>query len=474
MFRPNFDGHRTAKQKPPDRSIVDVAAVVKKDLATALRRARKPFNAASRDARFVVSNTKQVDFALSTSCLIEVIAAPPSDLSGSFFDELKYQSLSEWIFAAQENEMTLEFKDPLQHSKFASDNTLFVSPSDDHCISKRPMTRMLSTNLDNPLATAEVVVSHLLQKRFGPAPRLRYDSLDLLVAGRIRKFLKKGRYQACLSGVDYDDPILPWKRKPFRPSKDTLAAKQKFLCYSCSRTLPRSRFAKRQLSGDYLPRHAQPHKRFCIDCGIKDRIFKPGNEITVHGCAFRLCSTCSIPTLGRFCRDCNTCGSCLGLREHTGPPTSKCPRCDLKTLRNHTDPRTTSLLQDLEESIYRARALINILWACGCDNCCELVDNMEMQPRPMDLVRQGGQFEIYHFSQIGKLQISEIPNHWAPAIVRFGKDGVARVGFEDPYFNVLDLSAQAKVCCVKECGEQELLRRVEEVSGKKITSVKLF
>jgi hypothetical protein len=255
--------------------------------------------------------------------------------------------------------------------------------------------------------------------------------------------------------------------------KDTmLLAKQSFLCYHCMRVLPRSRFAKGQLSGACLPRHQHPYRRFCIACGIKNGTFKPGNQITIHGCPFCYCKKCSIPTFGRFCTQCNTCGSCLGLEEYARPPKATCRDCGVKKLRVHADFYRSSLFHDFEELIHEARTLINILSSCGCIACVELIDkNWKIQPNPMDIVRQGLQFEIYHFSYIGRLQIINRFINWPPAIIRRDHNGIVRVGFADPILNELVGEyhrGSSSVCYSKECGSvAEMSKRLSEASRGK-------
>lgn len=174
-----------------------------------------------------------------------------------------------------------------------------------------------------------------------------------------------------------------------------IPVKGAFLCYHCYRILRKNRFAKGQVSGECLPAHARPYKRFCISCGIHNGRFKPGNQVIIDEWPFRFCKMCSIPTLGKFCTQCNTCSSCLGFDEYSRPQSNTCPRCKIKTFRVHANSRNSRLLQTLQELLYQSRAFINVLDSCGCDSCMDLVrEKCTLQPRPMDLVQQALQFEI--------------------------------------------------------------------------------
>jgi hypothetical protein len=247
-----------------------------------------------------------------------------------------------------------------------------------------------------------------------------------------------------------------------------LSTKQSFLCYHCSRVLPRNRFAKGQLSGKCLPGHAQPYKRFCIACGIKNGKFKPGNQATVQGCPFRFCGECLGLSLGRFCTRCNTCSFCLGFWEFSRPRKATCPDCRVRTLRIHTDTHTSGFLQDLEELICQARALINILASCSCIKCSELIEWMwTMQPKPMDLVQRGIQFEIYHFYRLDDPWLPGMLTCWPNAIVRIDDDGIVRVGFANALLNVLSELEQSSVCYLELCGSAAELIRHVNVSGRK-------
>lgn len=215
-------------------------------------------------------------------------------------------------------------------------------------------------------------------------------------------------------------------------------SRKAFLCYQCTRVLPATRFAKGQLSGECLPGHSHPYKRFCIACGIQQGLYKFGNRITIQDYPFHLCRSCKIPAFGRFCTQCHTCGSCLGLTEYTVHVRAKCPHCGIKKLRVHPEARYLTQLQEIEQLIFQARALINLLYFCGCETCIGWIDQTwKMQPKPTDLVRQGLQLEMYHFSYIGRLRVVSNQFTWPPAIVRKDHNGTAvRVGFEDPQANV--------------------------------------
>lgn len=243
--------------------------------------------------------------------------------------------------------------------------------------------------------------------------------------------------------------------------------KTDFLCYRCCRVLPRNRFAKGQVSGECLPGHTKPYKRFCISCGIQSGKFKPGNQININGCPFRFCQACSIPTFGKFCTQCSTCVSCLGFDEYTPPQSNTCPRCKVKTLRVHGNPPIPKLLRELKEWIYKTRAFINVLAACGCGSCMELVrKKWTLQPRPVDFVQQGLQFEIYHFSQVSALRPRAYSKHWQPAVIRYDHNrGVVELGFEEPALNVVHDIEGSNICQVDRCGSSiELIRQMEAIS----------
>jgi hypothetical protein len=133
-------------------------------------------------------------------------------------------------------------------------------------------------------------------------------------------------------------------------------------------------------------------------------------------------------------------------------------------------------LQVFEELIHEARALITILNSCGCEACVELIDkNWRIQPKPMDIVRQGLQFEIYHFSYIGKLGVKNDHVTWPPAIIRRDQNGIVRVGFEEPIPVMLYDGyywGSSSVCYLKECGSvAEMSKLLSEASRGKLKTV---
>lgn len=434
------------------------------------------------------SNSEQVSVTLSSETFMDLIVSNSSYVVD--WEEVQNTSSDPYNFTMgfvlEPEEMVFEFKDSLQASKYSarSANHKGGKSRNVMTIQEPPVTGEMSDQLESCegrstaySTEAKWIVTHYLKRessvRIHPCPfevrQYRPVGFSFNREQVWRKLYQDfGSFQRPRM-VHISDCINIGRIK-FEKTKPNLH--DKFICYYCSRALRRDRFAKRQMSREFLPGHANALKRFCIDCGIKNKRFKPGNQITIHGLPFRICQDCSIPTLGRFCTQCNTCGSCLGQGEYSGPSNAKCPRCDHKTLRLHVDQHCRELLGNIDEQIPQVRALVNILGACMCEDCSRCMVELTMKPKPMDIVQQGLQYEVYHFSQIGKLRLSQIPQHWAPAIVREVGGNNMRIGFEDPRLNLAEGTKIPKTCYLKECGSAEQL--VDTISKGRRTRIPGF
>lgn len=443
------------------------------------KRVRRPFS--TETVRPTATNSKEIKATLSYEFWTDLMF---SNLFYTFdIEELQEDGSMEFVL--QPEEMVFEFKDSLQASKYSAGTADRKRKKSRNMlkIQEPPVTGEISDQLESCegrstayLTEAKWIVTHYLKRKFSvrihPYPfeirQYRPVGFPFNREQIWRKLYQIGSFQR--PRMVHISDCINIGRKTFEKTKSNLH--DKFICYYCSRVLRRDRFAKRQVSGEFLPGHASALKRFCIDCGIKNKTFKPGNQITIHGFPFRICHDCSNPTLGRFCTQCNICGSCLGQGEYSGPPNAKCPRCDHKTLRLHVDQHCRELLGNLDEHIHQVRALVNILGACMCEDCFRCMDELTMKPKPMDIVQQGLQYEVYHFSQIGKLRLSQFPQHWAPAIVREVGGNNMRIGFEDPRLNLAESTKIPKTCYLKECGSAEQL--VDMISKGRRTRIPGF
>lgn len=462
------------------------------------KRVRRPFS--TEVVRPTTSsNSERLNVTVSSEVYVKLLTGLPDHLFNH--DDINmittFPKSGSVDFVLEPDEMTFEFKDSLHALKYSAGTANHKRRRNHNMMTTQGPT-VTGEMSDQPescegkstayLTDAEWIMMHYLKRKFSvrihPCPfeiqQYRPAGFPAHLGQRWRRLYRSNEASKHRYPHLYIPTLPPLMLHisdcinvaRIRVEKTRPTLRDKLICYYCSRVLRRDRFAKRQVSGEFLPGHANALKRFCIDCGVKNKTFKPGNQITIHGLPFRICHDCSIPTLGRFCTQCNTCGSCLGQREYSGPSNAKCPRCDHKTLRLHVEQHYRELLGNLDEQIHQLRALVNMLGACKCEDCSRCMDELTMKPKPMDIVQQGLQYEVYHFSQIGKLRLSQIPQHWAPAIVREVGGNNMRIGFEDPRLNLAEGTKIPKTCYLKECGSAEQL--VEMISKGRRTRIPGF
>lgn len=108
-----------------------------------------------------------------------------------------------------------------------------------------------------------------------------------------------------------------------------------FACSQCLKLRFRDTFADKQIKAKRGKGHAESDRRFCIDCGVNNGIYQPGQAITNNGnsrfvCAFgrHLCDS------GFYCTYCGACQPCLERKGTSfGNPQEmlyverNCPRC---------------------------------------------------------------------------------------------------------------------------------------------------
>ena len=87
-----------------------------------------------------------------------------------------------------------------------------------------------------------------------------------------------------------------------------------YACFTCLRVRPMTAFTASQLGSKTGSRNsAYSYGRFCLDCGIENKRFKPGSLIVLAGDQSHprvLCSSCSI-IQAYFCSKCHWCAACI-------------------------------------------------------------------------------------------------------------------------------------------------------------------
>ncbi|KAL5364282.1 hypothetical protein BJX96DRAFT_157081 [Aspergillus floccosus] len=115
--------------------------------------------------------------------------------------------------------------------------------------------------------------------------------------------------------------------------------KGRFSCSRCLKLRLRAAFADKQVKAKRAKGHAESDRRFCLDCGIKKRIYQPGQMIDINGITHFVCGLCrQMCGSGLYCTFCGSCQRCLERRSSvrnsylssvTEPELSdrECPRC---------------------------------------------------------------------------------------------------------------------------------------------------
>lgn len=258
-------------------------------------------------------------------------------------------------------------------------------------------------------------------------------ALDLarsIVDQHVHAFRKSGRFQRI---------ALPGTPKKLAVNPSPQNSDGRLLCYHCSRVLCLDRFADNQCSGEYAPQHPRAIRRFCIKCGIESRIFKPGSVSRISRWDFHFCKACTSLVCGKFCKGCNKCGSCLGFFEHDRL-SSKCPGCCKKTLRFQTYRAAGSNLEQIFESVFEARLIINLLTYSRNQDWKQKAEEFHLATkfRSMDFVFHHGQLELVFFSRSIRNQPTSTEVKWQPAIIHHQSASDSCVLFLDPRLNLVE------------------------------------
>jgi hypothetical protein len=87
-----------------------------------------------------------------------------------------------------------------------------------------------------------------------------------------------------------------------------------FACSQCLKLRFQGAFADKQVKAKRGKGHAESDRRFCVDCGVKKRIYQPGQKVIVNGKTRYVCGLCrSLFSLGFSCWRCGcvACQRCL-------------------------------------------------------------------------------------------------------------------------------------------------------------------
>jgi hypothetical protein len=88
-----------------------------------------------------------------------------------------------------------------------------------------------------------------------------------------------------------------------------------YSCMDCLRLRSQGKFATAMLNGPKGRNGKEPHKRFCVECGLKGlprSRYSPGAEIIVEGKRFVLCKECKVYSGVVGCVGSGMCESCHG------------------------------------------------------------------------------------------------------------------------------------------------------------------
>lgn len=126
--------------------------------------------------------------------------------------------------------------------------------------------------------------------------------------------------------------LLP--RYTYSPT-DFVRYKNKYFCSRCLKLRFRCVFADKQVKAKRAKGHAESNRRFCLECGVKRRIYSPGQMIDISGYTHYICGLCwQMCGSGLYCTFCGGCERCLEKRKthldfNLGIAISpgQCPRC---------------------------------------------------------------------------------------------------------------------------------------------------
>ena len=87
-----------------------------------------------------------------------------------------------------------------------------------------------------------------------------------------------------------------------------------YACFTCLRVRPMTAFTASQLGAKTSSRNsAYSYGRFCLDCGIENKRFRPGSLLVIAGDQSHprvFCGSCST-IQSYFCSNCHWCAACI-------------------------------------------------------------------------------------------------------------------------------------------------------------------
>ena len=89
--------------------------------------------------------------------------------------------------------------------------------------------------------------------------------------------------------------------------------RENYACYTCLRVKPMTAFTASQLGVKTSRGSAYLLERFCLDCGIENKRFKPGTVLIIGGDKSHprvCCGSCSTAQ-SYFCGNCHWCAACI-------------------------------------------------------------------------------------------------------------------------------------------------------------------
>ena len=91
-----------------------------------------------------------------------------------------------------------------------------------------------------------------------------------------------------------------------------------YACFKCLRVRSRTAFTINQLGAKTSKDGMYPNERFCLDCGVENKLLKPGTVLVIAGdesCPKVFCGSCST-VQSYFCRKCHWCAACIARTKH--------------------------------------------------------------------------------------------------------------------------------------------------------------
>ncbi|KAL2837203.1 hypothetical protein BJX68DRAFT_249967 [Aspergillus pseudodeflectus] len=135
--------------------------------------------------------------------------------------------------------------------------------------------------------------------------------------------------------IDLEEPTSPEKRLAFLIVAETWSRyAKKFACSKCLKLRPAVAFADKQTKAKRRKGGPDSNRRFCVDCGVKLRLYQPGQTIEVRNYASYICGLCwRRCDSGRYCVMCAACQGCMISRKwvplfgRVVETEDSCPRC---------------------------------------------------------------------------------------------------------------------------------------------------